>query len=130
MLPALRQVPFTNADGSEGVDVYLDQEAFPATFAPDVDPETARVIAATQRPWSAAALSAPSGPPAWKSIPSWYLLGTEDMAIPPATQRFKAERATATIEEVPASHASMVSQPDVATKLIITSVNAAAGATA
>jgi pimeloyl-ACP methyl ester carboxylesterase len=112
------------------VDFYLDQEAFPATFAGDVDPETARVMAATQRPWSAAALSAPSGPPAWKSIPSWYLLGTEDMAIPPATQRFMAERATSTIEEVSASHASMVSQPDVATKLIMTAVNANAGTTA
>jgi pimeloyl-ACP methyl ester carboxylesterase len=130
VLPALRQVPFTNPDGSEGVDLYLDQEAFPATFAADVDPETARVMAATQRPWSAAALSAPSGPPAWKSIPSWYLLGTEDMAIPPATQRFMAERAAATIEEVAASHASMVSQPDVATKLIVTAINATAGATA
>ena len=53
VLPALRQVPFTNPDGSEGVDLYLDQEAFPATFAGDVDPETARVMAATQRPWSA-----------------------------------------------------------------------------
>jgi pimeloyl-ACP methyl ester carboxylesterase len=128
--PALQQVPFTNPDGSEGVDLYLDQEAFPAAFAGDVDPETARVMAASQRPWSAAALSAPSGPPAWKSIPSWYLLGTEDKAIPPATQRFMAERATATIEEVPASHASMVSQPDVATKLIVTAANATVGATA
>jgi pimeloyl-ACP methyl ester carboxylesterase len=130
VLPALQQVPFTNPDGSGGVDLYLDQEAFPATFAADVDPETARVMAATQRPWSAAALSAPSGPPAWKSIPSWYLLGTEDKAIPPATQRFMAERATATIEEVAASHASMVSQPDVATKLIVTAVNATVGAIA
>ena len=97
------------------MDLYLDQEAFPAAFAGDVDPEAARVMAATQRPWSAAALSAPSGPPAWK-------------AIPPATQRFMAERAKSTIEEVAASHASMVSQPDVATKLIITAVNATVGA--
>jgi hypothetical protein len=80
VLPALRQVPFTNPDGSDGVDLYLDQEAFPATFAGDVNPETVGVMAATQRPWSAAALSAPSGPPAWKSIPSFYLLRTEDRA--------------------------------------------------
>jgi pimeloyl-ACP methyl ester carboxylesterase len=127
-----KQVPFTNPDGSEGVDLYLylDQEAFPAVFAGDVDPEAARVMAATQRPWSAAALSAPSGPPAWKSSPSWYLVGTEDKAIPAATQRFMAERATATIEEVAASHASMVSQPDVATNLIVTAVNATVGAVA
>ena len=122
--PALRKVPFTNPDGSEGVDLYLDQEAFPAAFAGDVDVDTARVMAAAMRPWSAAALSAESGPPAWKSIPSWYLLGTEDNAIPPATQRYMAERAGSTIEEVPASHASMVSQQDVVVKLIV----AAAGA--
>jgi hypothetical protein len=87
-------------------------------------------MAATQRLWSAAALSAPSGPPAWKSIPSFYLLRTEDRAIPPATQRFMAARATATIEEVPDSHASMASQPHAATNLMVTAVNATVGATA
>ena len=70
------------------------------------------------------------GTPAWRSIPSWYLLGTEDKAIPPATQRFMAERAGSTIEEVPASHASMVSQPDVVMKLIVTAAGATAGAAA
>jgi pimeloyl-ACP methyl ester carboxylesterase len=125
--PAIRPVPFTNADGSEGVDLYLDPDAFPAAFAGDVDPDTARVMAAVQRPFGGAALAARSGPPAWKSIPSWYLLGTEDKAIPPATQRFMAERAKATIEEVPASHASMVSQPEVATRLIVTAANATVG---
>jgi pimeloyl-ACP methyl ester carboxylesterase len=117
--PAIRPVPFTNPDGSEGADLYLDQEAFRDAFAGDVDPETARVMAAAQRPFSNAALEAPSGPPAWKSIPSWYLLGTEDKAIPPAAQRFMAERAKSTIEEVPASHASMVSQPDAVMKLVV-----------
>ncbi len=63
-------------------------------------------------------------PPAWRSIPSWYLLGTEDRAIPPAGQRFMAERAKAQIEEVAASHASMVSQPDAVTRLILGAVEA------
>ena len=81
-------------------------------------------MAATQRPWSAAAAATPAGPPAWRSIPSWYLLGTEDRAIPPAAQRFMAERANAQIEEVAASHASMVSQPEVATRLILSAVEA------
>jgi pimeloyl-ACP methyl ester carboxylesterase len=125
---ALREVPFTNPDGTEGVDLYLDQEAFPAAFAGDVDVDTAAAMAAALRPWSAAALGAESGPPAWESIPSWYLLGTEDKAIPPDTQRFMAERAESTIEEVPASHASMVSQPDVVMKLIVAAARATAGA--
>ncbi len=71
-----------------------------------------------------AAGTAPSGPPAWRSIPSWYLLGTEERAIPPAGQRFMAERAKAQIEEVAASHASMVSQPDAVTRLILGAVEA------
>jgi pimeloyl-ACP methyl ester carboxylesterase len=119
---ALRPVPFKNPDGSEGVDLYLDRELFPETFAADVDPEMAAVMAATQRPWSGAAAATPSGPPGWRSIPSWYLLGTEDRAIPPAGQRFMAERGNARIEEVAASHASMVSQPEAVTQLILSAV--------
>ncbi len=121
---ALRPVPFTNPDGSEVVDLYLDRELFPETFAADVDPETAALMAATQRPWSAAAAATPSGPPGWRSIPSWYLLGTQDRAIPPAGQRFMAERGNAKIEELAASHASMVSQPEAVTRLILSAIEA------
>ena len=122
--PAIRPVPFSSPDGSEGADLYLDAEAFHAAFAADVDRDTADVMAATQRPWNGAAFGEPSGAPAWKTLPCWYLLGTEDKAIPPATQRFMAERANATIEEVAASHASMVSQPEAATRLILHAVEA------
>jgi pimeloyl-ACP methyl ester carboxylesterase len=113
-----------NPDGGEGVDLYLDREVFPEAFAADVDPETAKVMAATQRPWSGAGYAGPSGPPGWRSIPSWYLVGTEDRAIPPAGQRFMAERGNAQIEEVAASHASMVSQPEAVTRLILSAVEA------
>jgi pimeloyl-ACP methyl ester carboxylesterase len=126
--PAIRPVPFTSPNGSEGTDLYLDPEAFHEAFAADVDRATADVMAAAQRPWTAAGFAAPSGPPAWKTLPSWYLLGTEDKAIPPALQRFMAERARATIEEVPASHVSFVSQPEVATQLILQAVEATAPA--
>jgi pimeloyl-ACP methyl ester carboxylesterase len=126
--PAIRPVPFTSQDGSEGADLYLDAEAFHEAFAADVDRATSDVMAATQRPWNGAAFGAPSGPPAWKTLPCWYLLGAEDKAIPPATQRFMAERANATIEEVPASHASMVSQPEAATQLVLQAVEATAPA--
>jgi pimeloyl-ACP methyl ester carboxylesterase len=119
---ALRPVPFTDADGSEVVDLYLDRELFPEAFAADVDPDTAAVIAVTPRPWSGAAAATPSGPAGWRSIPSWYLLGTEDRAIPPAGQRFMAKRGNARIEEVAASHASMVSQPEAVTQLILSAV--------
>ena len=119
---AIKPVPFTNPDGSDGVDLYVGRDAFREAFAGDVDADTASVMAATQRPWSAGAAATPSGPPAWRSIPSWYLLGTEDRAIPPTARRFMAERASARIEEVAASHASMVSQPEVATRLVLSAV--------
>ena len=93
------------------------------------DPETAAVMAAAQRPYAAAAFAAaPSGPPAWKTLPCWYLLGTQDQAIPPALQRFMAERANATIVEVAASHVWFVSQPEAATQLILQAIEATAAA--
>src|SRR4051794_35995441 len=125
--PSIRPVPFTNADGSEGADLYLAADAFPAAFAADVDAKSAAVMAAAQRPYAAAAFAAtPSAPPAWNTLPCWYLLGTEDKAIPPALQRFMAERGNATIVEVPASHVSFVSQPDAATQIILQAVEATA----
>jgi len=121
--PSIRPVPYTAPDGSEGADLFLDPDAFREAFAADLDPETAAVMAAAQRPYAAAAFAAtPSTPPAWKTLPCWYLLGTEDKAIPPALQRFMAERANATIVEVPASHVSFVSQPEAATQLILQAV--------
>ena len=130
MVPSSRPPrPATSRSSSDGADLYLDPEAFHATFAADVDRATADVMAATQRPWNGAAFGAPSGPPAWKAgIPCWYLVGTEDKAIPPALQRFMAERANATIVEVPASHASMVSQPEAATQLVLQAIEATAPA--
>ncbi len=123
--PAIRPTPFTGVDRTEGADLYLDLEAFHETFAADVDRETSDVMAATQRPWNAAALGTPSGPPAWKAgLPCWYLLGTEDKAIPAALQRFMAERARATIVEVAASHVSMVSQPEAVTQIILQAAEA------
>jgi len=126
---AIRPVPFTGPDGGQSADLYLDPAAFREAFAADVDPVTADVMAAAQRPFAEAAFTGPSGPPAWRAgVPCWYLLGTEDKAIPPDLQRFMAERANATIVEVPASHVSFVSQPEAATMLILQAVEATASA--
>ncbi len=117
--PAIRPLPFTAPDGREGADLYLEPERFHAAFAADVDRRTPDVMAATQRPWTGAAFNEPSGPPAWRTLPCWYLLCTEDRAIPEALARWMAERAGATISEVPASHASMVSRPEAGLQLIL-----------
>ena len=102
-----------------GLDSYITPSLFRQIFAHDVSEKTAAVMAATQRPFELAILEEVSGEPAWKNIPSWYLVATEDRAIPPVTQRFMAERAGATIAEVRASHVPMNSQPSAVTELIL-----------
>jgi pimeloyl-ACP methyl ester carboxylesterase len=72
------------------------------------------------------ALNEPSGAPAWKEIPSWYLVGTLDMVIPPYAQLFMAERANAQIVQVKASHPSMISAPKAVADLIETAAQAVA----
>ena len=102
-----------------------DAEAFlkPATvhnsFAQDLPEADRSLIAAGQRPITLSANTTPSGPGAWKDLPSWAVIGTEDRVIPPATQRSMAERAGATITEAPGSHVSMVSQPRVTIDAIL-----------
>ena len=111
-------VQFPLADG--GTDLYIQQDKFRAQFAHDVPAAQATVMAAAQRPITAAALNEPSGDPAWRSVPSWFLIPTGDKNIPAAGQRFMAERAGSRIVEVPnASHAVTVSRPAAVTRLII-----------
>ena len=86
--------PFPGAsDGN--ADVYIDPAYFPNLFAQDLPKATARVMAATQRPGAFAALLAPSGAPAWETIPSWYLVARQDRIIPPEAERAMAARARA-----------------------------------
>ena len=87
-------------------------------FAADVDPIQANVMFAVQQPISAAALGEKMGTPTWKSLPSWYLVATNDEAIPPDAERLFAKRMGATTVEVASSHVAMVSHPDDVTRLI------------
>ena len=122
---AFNQVPF-----SGGVDLYLRWEANPPyagfreCFANGVDEETAAVLAAGQRPASAAQFSDPSGAPAWKTIPSWALLGTLDNVIPPALQQTMYERADANVSRVKAGHLSLITRPDAVVRVIRSAVEA------
>jgi pimeloyl-ACP methyl ester carboxylesterase len=88
-------------------------------FAADVPGRKTALIAAEQRPAAQQAFTEPSGPPAWKTIPSWYLLGLDDRAIPPATQRFMARRSGAHVTSVHSSHASPISHPADVMRLIL-----------
>jgi hypothetical protein len=98
--------------------LWIDRDGFPQAFAADVDPAEARVMAATQKPLSVASYTAKSGPPAWKHLPSWYLVSSNDQMIPPKADEFMAKRMGATVRSVAASHASLVSQPKEVTDLI------------
>ena len=90
--------------------LLLDKSKFHASFAADVDAETATFLADSQVPWGLGALSGAISEPAWRSKPSWYLVVTEDQMIPVAAQRAMAKRAGATIVETKGSHAIYVSQ--------------------
>jgi pimeloyl-ACP methyl ester carboxylesterase len=98
--------------------LMLDRSKFSEAFAADVNSEVANFMANSQVPWGLESLSETITEPAWKTKPSWYLLTTEDRMIPPATQRFMAERAKAKIAEVASSHAVYVSKPDVVARFI------------
>ncbi|WP_067704855.1 alpha/beta fold hydrolase [Nocardia jejuensis] len=104
--------------GEPGTELYIRQSAFPAQFAADVDEPTAELMAVTQRPVALSALQEPAAAAAWRSIPAFALLTTEDKNIPVEAQRFMAERAAATVVEVAASHAVSVSRPDIVADLI------------
>jgi len=117
--------------GPNDLDFYIRQDVFHEVFAGDVDETTAAVMWAAQRPIAAASFAEPTTAAAWKSIPSWALIGRQDRVIAPESLRFMANRAGSTVVEIDSSHVSMISHPSVATELIKKAAAAteAAGAT-
>jgi pimeloyl-ACP methyl ester carboxylesterase len=115
---AVSPVPYAGPGGDDGVDVYINSTRFAQVFAADLPATTAAVLAASQRPVTLSALQEPATSAAWKTIPAWYLVASADHAIPPATERFMAQRAGAHTVEVNASHAVLLSRPDAVTGLI------------
>ncbi|GAA2871762.1 alpha/beta fold hydrolase [Nonomuraea rubra] len=103
-----------------GKDGYIDPATFREVFAADLPARQTRLMAATQRPGSVDGLSGLSGVPAWKSVPSWFVIPTADNVIPPAVQRFMAKRAGGKVKEVAgASHVVMMSRPDTVVRQIL-----------
>jgi hypothetical protein len=91
--------------------LFLDRAKFAASFAADVDSDTAAFMADSQVPWGVDALAGAVTEPAWKSKPSYYLVATDDRMIPPPAQRAMAERAAATVVETAASSPSRKPSP-------------------
>lgn len=107
------------------VDVYIKQDVFPSCMANGLPASEASVLAATQRPLTSLALTQKSGVPAWKTIPSWAVIGTADHAIPPAELLAMAQQAHARITIIPgAPHLSMISNPGTVSRVILAAVHA------
>src|SRR5258708_8483370 len=104
--PALAPL-FTDKQGF----TWLSEDDFVHHFAADVDPVKARVMYAVQQALAASAFQEVMGIPAWKALPSWFLVATDDQALPPDSQRLFARRMGATTAAVPPSHVPMVSHP-------------------
>jgi pimeloyl-ACP methyl ester carboxylesterase len=104
---------------------WIPEDDFVHHFAADVDAVKARVMYAVQQPLAGSALQEVMGVPAWKSLPSWFLVAEGDQAIPPDAERLFAKRMGATTIEVPTNHVAMVSHPDDVVKLIETAAQAA-----
>jgi pimeloyl-ACP methyl ester carboxylesterase len=110
----LNFAPLTSGD----VDTYVKPSLFPSCFANDLPASQGAVLASIQRPFALSSLNQKSGVPAWKTIPSWYLVGTIDMVIPSWAQLLMAQRAGSTIVQVRASHLSMISHAPAVSNLI------------
>ncbi len=105
---------------------WLPEDDFVNHFAADVDPVKAKVMFAVQQPLHWSALEEVMGVPAWKSLPSWFLVADGDQTIPPDAQRQFAARMGATTVEVSTNHVAMVSHPDEVLQLIKTAAEAVA----
>jgi pimeloyl-ACP methyl ester carboxylesterase len=106
---------------------WLTQDDFVEHFAADVDPVKAKVMYAVQQPLAGSSFTDVMGAPAWKTLPSWYLVATQDQAIPPDAERLFAKRMGATTVEVASSHVAMVSHPAEVAELIKTAAGTIAG---
>ncbi|MFD3399659.1 alpha/beta fold hydrolase [Kribbella sp. NPDC058693] len=99
---------------------WLSEDDFVGHFAGDLEPAKARVLYAVQQPLAGSTFTDVMGVPAWKSMPTWYLVAKGDEAIPPDAERQFAGRMGATTVEVESGHVAMVSHPDEVTDLIRT----------
>jgi len=124
----LQQGPPTPAVANVEIDsegfAWLPEDDFLAHFAPDVDPAEAKVMYAVQQPLHTSTFEDVMGTPAWKSLPSWYLVAEHDEVIPPDAERQFAQRMGADMIEIASGHCAMVSHPEETHERILAAANA------
>jgi pimeloyl-ACP methyl ester carboxylesterase len=121
--PALVHM-FTDKQGF----AWPSEDDFVSHFAGDVDPVKAKVMYAVQQPIAMSIFEEVMSVPAWKTLPSWYLVAADDEALPPDAERLFATRMGATTVEIPSSHVAMVSHPAEVAQLIETAAEAVTAA--
>jgi pimeloyl-ACP methyl ester carboxylesterase len=110
-----RQYPTGSGTGTE---FLIDPAKARDAFAGDLTEAQATMIGVIQRPVADLAFGEPSGEPAWKTLPSWAVVATNDRAAGTDVVRAHAERAGAEITEVDGSHVIMISKPEVVVDVI------------
>jgi pimeloyl-ACP methyl ester carboxylesterase len=127
----LQQGPPTPAIAHVEIDsggfAWLPEDDFLGHFAADIDPVEAKVMYAVQQPLHTSTFDDVMGTPAWKSLPSWYLVAQNDEVIPPDAERQFAARMGADTIEVASGHCAMVSHPDETHERIVTAATASHG---
>jgi pimeloyl-ACP methyl ester carboxylesterase len=98
--------------------LFIDRAKFHEIFAKDVSEAESAIMAATQKPVAGASFGETQAVAAWKTVPSWYAVSTQDHAINPDSERFMAKRMNARTTEIEASHVSFISQPAKIVKMI------------
>jgi pimeloyl-ACP methyl ester carboxylesterase len=117
-------VPYRTESGTSEIDLFLRQDAFARLFAADVPDVMTSAMAVSQRPVTAAALDEPAATAAWKELPSWFAVATDDRLLDPQLQRLMANRAGSEIIESAGSHALPVSQPAAVGSLVLAALGA------
>jgi pimeloyl-ACP methyl ester carboxylesterase len=111
--------PYDAPGAAGGPDLFIKISEFHQTFCEDLPADIAAVMAVSQRPLSAAALTEPASIAGWKDVPTWYMVSEHDKAIPTECERFMAQRMNASTEAVAGSHAAFIAMPSVAADLIL-----------
>ncbi|MFD4658121.1 alpha/beta fold hydrolase [Kitasatospora sp. NPDC058444] len=119
LISRLRRTEFATGGAARETELTVPEECFRPLVAADLDAEVAQVLAALQRPAAERVLTDEPTVAAWRTTPSWALVTGADQALPPSIQRFTAQRAGATVLELPeASHSVAVSRPTAVAELI------------
>jgi pimeloyl-ACP methyl ester carboxylesterase len=124
LLSALVPLQYPTGNGETATEFAIDPTKIQDAFAADLPSKQTAVMAATQRPIAEVCFSEQSGPPAWKSKPTWAVVATGDKAVGSDVARSMAERAGATITEIEGSHVIMLSKPEAVTEVIQTAAAA------